>query len=155
MFLRKPKTPALEDRISREEALACKPVRCPVVEVEELDDKTVRLCYPLVWKPWFARVASRLGAWDESPRRKKLELDAMGTTAWRLIDGRRSVGEMAKEFAATYELQLREAELSVSAFLKELGKRGLIAMQAGSTNNAQGASKKNLNKGRKRKSRGQ
>ncbi len=129
MFRRKRKEPQGEGNgLSREQALACRPVKCPIVEEEELSDDLVRLCYPLNYRPWFGRLAERLGLWDGSPRRKKLELDAMGTTAWRLMDGRRSVAQIVDAFAAHYELQPREAELSVAAFIKTLGSRGLVAL---------------------------
>lgn len=134
MFWRKkPETPAGEageQGLTREQALACRPVQCPLVEVEELSDDQVRLCYPLSLKPWFAGIAARIGVWDNRPRMKRLELDAMGTKAWRLMDGRRSVGQVVQAMAREYGLKPREAELSVSAFIKDLGRRGLVALHA-------------------------
>lgn len=132
MFWRKKAKPdtTQEGGLTREQALACRPVQCPLVEVEELTDDQVRLCYPLNLKPWFAQIASRIGVWDNSPRTKRLELDAMGTRAWRLMDGRRSVQQVVDAMADAYDMQPREAELSVSAFIKDLGRRGLVALHA-------------------------
>lgn len=60
---------------------------------------------------------------------KKLQLDALGTEVWDLIDGRRSVRKIIQRFAETHRLHPREAEVSVTRFLRELGKRGLIGLQ--------------------------
>lgn len=125
-----PGQPEHSGGLTREQALACRPVKCPLVE-EELSEELVRLCYPLSLKPWFAQIASRIGVWDNSPRIKRLELDAMGTRAWRLMDGRRSVRQVIDAMAEAYGMQPREAELSVSAFIKDLGRRGLVALHEG------------------------
>lgn len=146
MLLRRKAKPAPpeEGGLTREQALACRPVKCPLVTEEVLSDSQVRLCYPLSLKPWFARLAARFGAWDTRPRTKRLELDAMGTTAWRLMDGRRNVLQVVEAMAEAYGLQPREAELSVSAFIKDLGRRGLLALHHGEP------PKKSANKRRRR-----
>jgi len=131
MFWRKKPEAQQQPGLTREQALACRPVKCPLVEEEELSDEQIRLCYPLSLKPWFANIAARIGVWDTSPRKKRLELDPMGTTAWRLMDGRRSVRQVVQAMAETYGMQPREAELSVSAFIKDLGRRGLLALHGG------------------------
>ncbi len=118
-------------QLTREQALACIPCRTHLVQEERVDTDTLRLRYPLAWKPWFGALAGRFGAWDSKPRTKRLELDLMGTAAWHLIDGKRSVREIVDRFAEQFGLQPREAEVSMTVFLKELGKRGLIVIQQG------------------------
>ncbi len=137
-------------QLTREQALACRPVPCPIVDVEDLSDDQVRLCYPLSLKPWFARLAGRFGMWDGRPRMKRLELDAMGTTVWRLMDGSRSVEDVIDAFAARYGLEWREAELSVSAFIKDLGRRGLVGLRQ-SASEAKGGTRNMRKKGKKAK----
>ena len=117
--------------LSREQALACVPRKNHLVREEPLAGGLVRLTYPLSWKPWFGGLAKRLGAWDSSPRDKRLDLDVMGTAAWKLLDGKRDARTIIDLFAAKFDLQPREAEVSMTAFLKELGKRGLVLMLQG------------------------
>ena len=113
---------------SREEALACRPAKNPEVRETWLDSGEVMLIYPVRVRPWFASLAKRLGG--PAPETRKLQLDALGTAAWQLMDGRRTVAGVAQAFARRFQLHPREAEVSVTRFLKELGKRGLIGLKA-------------------------
>lgn len=115
--------------ISRAEAMAAVPQQNPDAREEPLSEESVRLVYEVVYKPWFASLGKRLGGWDGTPMVRKLELDELGTRVWRLLDGKRNVAEVAAELAAEYGLHKREAEVSVTGFLRELGKRGLIALR--------------------------
>ncbi len=105
---------------------------CPVknrqVSEERLASGVIRLSYPVTVKPWFASLAKRFGAWDGKPTQKTIELDEMGTAAWELIDGHNRFLDLVDTFAKRYNLQNREAETSLAAFLRELGRRGLIAL---------------------------
>jgi len=118
-----------EPVISRAEALNMIPVRNHEVEETVVGGDTVQLAYPLAIKPWFGRMAEKVGMWDKRPMIKRLELDEMGTFVWRRIDGDRSVRRIAEEFADYYEVQPREAELSVTAFIKTIGQRGIIGLK--------------------------
>jgi hypothetical protein len=60
---------------------------------------------------------------------KKFQLDELGTAVWNLMDGKRSVRQLVKIFAGTHRLEPREAEVSVTQFIRELGRRGLIGMR--------------------------
>lgn len=113
--------------MGRAEALAMRPVRNPEI-VEEPHGDTLRIAYKISMKPWFARIADRFGMWDGKPMQKRLELDEMGLHVWQLIDGKNTVREIAAIFAKDYGVGRREAELSVSSFLKSLGERGIIAL---------------------------
>lgn len=105
------------------------PVRNAEVRATSDPDGLVRLAYPLAVKPWFGRLAEKVNLWDQRPMIKRLELDEMGSFVWDRIDGERSVRRIAGEFAAHYGLQPREAELSVTAFIKTIGQRGLIGLR--------------------------
>jgi len=88
------------------------------------------LTYPVVVHPWLDRLFKRLGRGPRPPQRRKVQLDALGTQVWGWIDGNRSVDEIVTVFGAAHQLPRREAELSVTAFLRMLGKRGLVGMRA-------------------------
>lgn len=114
--------------MTRGEAMACKPLKNQDVDETRSDDGLIQLSYPLRLKPLFADVAKRFGMWkDGSPPIKRLELDEMGTLVWEMVDGRNSVKKIAAKFAETYQVLPREAEVATASFLKDLGKRGLVA----------------------------
>lgn len=105
------------------------PVKNRAVEEIALPDGLVRLAYPLAIKPWFGRLAEKVGMWDKKPMIKQVELDELGAFVWERINGERSVQQIAAELASFYEVQPREAELSVTAFIKTIGQRGIIGLK--------------------------
>ncbi|MGL1860977.1 MAG: PqqD family protein [Pseudodesulfovibrio sp.] len=115
--------------IPRSEALNMVPVRNTEVVESVDDDDLIQLAYPLAIKPWFGSLAEKVGLWDKRPMIKHLELDEMGTFVWRAINGENSVRQIAAIFVAYYEVQPREAELSVTAFIKTIGQRGMIGLK--------------------------
>jgi hypothetical protein len=123
-------TPSTSDHDARVSALACCPVKNTEVVVAQLESGDLLLTYPVVVRPWLERLFRRLGRGERPPLRRKVQLDALGTQVWGLIDGRRSVGEIVAVFGEAHKLPHREAELSVTTFLRMLGKRGLVGMRA-------------------------
>ncbi|WP_304082855.1 PqqD family protein [Maridesulfovibrio ferrireducens] len=114
--------------MTRGEALACKPVKNLDIEETWTDHNKIILSYPLRLKPIFSDVAKKYGLWKEGrPPMKRLELDDMGTMVWGMIDGKNSVRKISAAFAEKYTVLPREAEVATASFLKDLGKRGLIA----------------------------
>jgi hypothetical protein len=117
--------------ISRQQALGCIPLKNPEIREETADNGEVRLIYQVRIKPWFAGIVKRMSVRQDTLLERKLQLDLLGSTVWRMIDGRRSVGEIIADFQADHRLTGRESELSITSFLRQLGKRGLIAMREG------------------------
>jgi len=113
----------------RSQALDMVPVRNRAVEEEPAGEGLVRLAYPLAVKPWFGRMADAVGLWDGRPMTKRVELDELGSFVWDLIDGSRSVRDIARAFTDRYQVQPREAELSVTAFIRTIGRRGIIGLK--------------------------
>jgi hypothetical protein len=124
MFRKRSKGP----HISREEALSLTPVRGPKVREEKIDE-LVRLSHPLPVKPWVTALLHRFGKEQKPQPRKTLELDEMGSEVWKHIDGKTSVQEICTAFQKRYDVHRQEAEASVTAFLRELGRRGIIGMK--------------------------
>ncbi len=123
-FFRTRKEPALP----RDRALACVPVRNPEAG-ENRTDEGILLSYPVEVKPWFQGIFRHVAGRESGIIVRKLQLDAMGSAVWEMIDNRRSVREIAELFAEEHGLGRREAEIPVSAFLRELGRRGLVALR--------------------------
>jgi hypothetical protein len=114
---------------SREDALECTPVKNDRVEEFRLENGELQLSYPVSTRPWLAGFVRRLGRKPNGTYIKKLQLDALGTEVWELLDGGNRVRDVIRQFAARHRLQQREAELAVTRFLRELGKRGLIGLR--------------------------
>jgi len=113
--------------LSRAAALDGIPLRSGEVTQKRLENGLVEIGYPVVMRPFWAGVARRLGVESQSIRR--LQLDEMGTAVWDLIDSQRSVRQVAAAFARRFKLHDQEARTSVTAFLRELGRRGIIGIK--------------------------
>jgi hypothetical protein len=125
LFKKKPKGPS----ISRAEALDRIPVKSRQISENRLESGEIVICYPVSMRPVFAGLAKRFGGQEVQTQMKKLQLDELGTSVWNLMDGNRSVRQLVKMFTETHQLETREAEVSVTQFIRELGRRGLIAMR--------------------------
>ena len=115
--------------MSRSEALRFSPVKNADIREFRLDNDLVEIHYPTTMRPWIAGLVKRLGGPSDNIQTKKLQLDMLGTAVWEMIDGKRSVGQIVKAFAETHRLQTREAEVAVTEFIRELGRRGLIGLR--------------------------
>jgi len=118
-----------QSQMSRAAALKCRPAKSLHITESRLETGEVFLEYPLSVRPWIAAVAKRLGKSRDVVQIKKLQLDTMGTAVWDLVDGHRSVRRIVKIFAETHRLDNKEAEVSVTSFIRELGQRGLLGLQ--------------------------
>ncbi len=124
VFKKKPKGPT----ISRSEALNRIPVKNVRITEDRLETGEVLIGYPVTIRPFFATWVKRFGGSEEQVQTKKLQLDTLGSSVWDLLDGKRSVRQLIQIFAETHQLQPREAEVAVTQFLRELGRRGLIGL---------------------------
>lgn len=112
----------------RETALTLRVIRNRQVTAQTTAAGLVRLSYPASVTPWVAKLARGLRLWDGRPMLRTLELDAMGTEVWGWIDDRRDVAELCRLLAERYRLHPREAEVAMTAFVRQLGRRGILAL---------------------------
>jgi len=124
VFEKKRKKP----QINRAEALKCTPVISAKVVEDRLESGAVIIRYPVTIRPFFATWVKRFGGPDNDIQTKELQLDELGSAVWDLLDGKRSVRQLIQIFAETHQLQFREAEVAVTQFIRELGRRGLIGL---------------------------
>lgn len=59
---------------------------------------------------------------------RTVKLDRLGSQVWELCDGERTVEDVVDEFAQRHRLTFHEARASVTAYLKMLVQRGVLAM---------------------------
>ena len=115
--------------LTRDQALACTPVRNNVVNWQLLDTGLIQVEYALVLKPFLHSIFQRFNRDSGDLPTRKGQLDGLGTQVWQMIDGSRTTADLIEEFAASHRISLEEAEQSITLFLRELGKRGLIALR--------------------------
>jgi hypothetical protein len=117
--------------LTRNHALECVPVKNPQITQQENVNGELCLSYQVRIRPWFQNIVHKITGKKDDIIRRKLQLDALGTMVWGMIDGKRQAMEIIDDFQKLHQLNRREAEISVTTFLKELGKRGLIVMREG------------------------
>ncbi|MBM3278023.1 MAG: PqqD family protein [Candidatus Handelsmanbacteria bacterium] len=60
------------------------------------------------------------------PKERKITLDAIGTEVWQMCTGRATVGQMIEALAEKYQLNRKEAEVSLLSYLKTLGQKRFV-----------------------------
>jgi hypothetical protein len=107
---------------SKEQVLASKPLRNPQLEWEKNDagEIVVTIRRRTDWK------AKALGLLFPIPTQRTIVLDGPGTFVWEMCDGNTDIQAMMRRLAQHYQLNIKEAELSLTTYLRNLGKRGLI-----------------------------
>lgn len=122
-------------RLSREEALDARPLRNATVK-SSVSEEGELLLQMERRKDLFGKLMGFLVA---APLQKRVGLDEMGRFVWDLCDGKHSVREIASLLGRQYRLNRREAVLSLTTFLRTLGRRGLIGFAVRKEENDAGA----------------
>jgi hypothetical protein len=117
-------------KVSRGEVLGARPVRHPGVEWER---GRVDLEQP---PTVLLRVPRRSDRWGEFvarifrlPSHRKIELDEMGSDVWEMCDGTLTVDALTRAVCAKYHLNRRQGEASVTAYMRMLAERRLLALK--------------------------
>ncbi len=112
----------------RQYALACIPVKNPECSARQ-QKEGILLTYTVQAKPWLRKIFKGAAGREPEIIQRKLQLDSLGSSVWEMIDGRQSVEDISRSFQQQHQLGLREAEISVSEFMQQLGRRGLVALR--------------------------
>lgn len=130
-------------KVSRAQMLGAIPVRNGTVEwARETRDES----HPNVALLRIPRRADKFGNTVAKlfrlPEHRRLELDEIGSDVWEMCDGTVSVDALTRAICTKYHLNRRQAEASVTAYLKMLAERRLVALRAakGSTTKSSGGS---------------
>ncbi|MGQ9729887.1 MAG: PqqD family protein [Candidatus Zipacnadales bacterium] len=110
-------------RLSREHALEARPIRNPALKWEKLDNGEVQIILPRR-KDAVGKLLSTL---FYIPETRPVNLDIVGAKIWQLADGEHTVADMVEALIEEHKLHRREAEVSLTEFLKMLGKRNMVA----------------------------
>jgi hypothetical protein len=108
--------------LSRDEAFEARPVRNPSLKWRISDEGVVEVIVPRR-KDMFGRL---MGFLFFVPESRPITLDEVGTAVWDLCDGEHTVEQMVKALSKEYKLQRREVEVSLTEYLRTLGKKGMV-----------------------------
>jgi len=108
--------------LARTVALGARPTPTPVLRRETAEDGKLRITVRFNRPKW----QQALGAGPLAER--TFALDAYGQEVYAACDGKATVTEIVGRFAESHKLGPAEAELAVTAFMKTLMAKGLVAM---------------------------
>ncbi|MBI3946197.1 MAG: PqqD family protein [Armatimonadetes bacterium] len=118
-MLRRKKDPQL----TRQQAMRSRPVRNSLLEWEEGEEGKVVITIPRR-EGWMARVAN---LFFFIPGTRQLVLDdEVGSAVWMICDGEHTISGIVEYLCRNYKLTRKEAEVSVTEFLRQLGRRHLV-----------------------------
>lgn len=96
-----------------------------LVEWKKNDKGEVCLEIPRRQEPWFRPLFLVFSV----PKRRRIQLDEIGSEVWELCDGKRTVGEIILSFSRTHKLNRKETEVAMLTYFRELAKRRLVGLQ--------------------------
>jgi len=108
--------------LTREQAFDARPVRNPSLKWRLNDEDSVEVIIPRRGD----RLGRALGFLFYVPQSRPVVLDEVGSRVWTLCDGERTVEEIVETLRGEYKLGRREVEVSLTEYLRTLGKRGMI-----------------------------
>jgi len=102
--------------------LAARPTRNDSLRWEEGDEGEVRVIVERQ-ETWKVKLLSKV---FYIPKERKITLDEVGTEVWQMCNGRNSVGQMIDLLSEKYQLNRKEAEVSLLQYLKTLGQKRFV-----------------------------
>ena len=118
-----PRKPRQQEAIDREQALSGRPVRLPFIRREPREDGGMKVTVRFDRPGW----QRRLGATGDIHR--TFGMDPYGREVYEACNGEADVRAIVKEFARRHRISVAEAEVSVTAFLRTLVTKGLVAIR--------------------------
>jgi hypothetical protein len=112
-----------EPQLSREQVMGSRPLRNSLLEWAATEDGKVVITIPRR-QDAVGRIASML---FHVPKTRQLLLDdEVGSSVWKICDGEHTLKQIVDFLCEKYKLTRKEAEVSVTEFLRQLGKRRLV-----------------------------
>ncbi len=115
--------------------LNSRPARNEQLEWEKNDDGEVQI-HVSRQDSWKIRLLSKM---FYIPKERKITLDELGTEVWTLCNGNTTVGQMIETLSKKYQLNRKEAEVSLLTYLKTLGQKRFIGFVLEGAEKARGS----------------
>ena len=107
---------------TRSDVLKSRPVRNSLIKWEKSETGEVSLVVPQKNTVWI-RIVSTIFM---LPRSRVVALDEVGSFVWTICDGHNSIDSIVRALCNKYKLTRKEAETSLLAYFRKLGKRGMV-----------------------------
>jgi len=114
-------------RISREQILKARPIINPAVQWSRGEEGEIIITLKRR-EDWWVKFLSALFV---VPRERKIALDEIGSMLWELFDGQHTIKELAQMLAERLKISYKEAELSLTEYLRILARKRLVALIVG------------------------
>ena len=111
-----------QEGLSREQAFESRPMRNPELKWRVNDEDCVEVVIPRRSD----RLGRVMGFVFAVPETKPVILDDVGTFVWGLCDAKHTVADLVEALCDEYNLTEREVEVSLTEYLRTLGKRGMV-----------------------------
>ena len=118
-----------KNTLKKKDALLCIPEKNTTVKETYLDSGDLILTYQALYKPFFLKIQKIIRQNSKKTFTRKIQLDGLGVDVSSLLDGEKNVKANIKKFATRHTLNYKEAEISVTLFLRSLGEKGLIGIK--------------------------
>lgn len=102
--------------------LSSRPARNEALEWEKTDDDEVQVMVTRQ-ETWRVRLLSKV---FYIPKKRKITLDEVGSEVWQMCNGRTTVAQMIEALSDKYQLNRKEAEVSLLAYLKTLAQKRFV-----------------------------
>ena len=109
-------------RFSRDDVMQSRPVRNTLIKWEESENGEVSLVVPQKETLWVKIVSKAFML----PKSRVVVLDEVGSSVWTMCDGHNSIDTIVRALNNKYKLTRKEAETSLMAYFRKLGKRGML-----------------------------
>jgi len=109
--------------LTREQSLSALPVRNTLVEYCRTEEGEIEISIPRRED----LIGKLMALAFFVPKKRKVVLEAIGTAVWEMCDGEHTVSQMIDVLEKQLKLTRREVEVSLTEYLRKLGKRRLIA----------------------------
>ena len=119
-------------RLTRQQSLASVPVPNTACTVTRDDSGLATITIPLRRTRAMSVIALLLWL-PKGKRERVVELDTVGSYVHGLCDGRRTIQQIVDIFAGRYKLTHKEATLSITAYVEQLARRGIVALMVPKT----------------------
>lgn len=110
-------------KFTKADVLKARPVRNSLIKWDKAENGMISLVVPQKSTLW-VRIVSAIFM---LPNSRVVALDEVGSLVWTLCDGHNSIDSIVRALCNRYKLTHKEAETSLLAYFRKLGKRGMIA----------------------------
>ena len=111
-----------QPKLNREAMLNSRPARNEAVGWDKTESGEIQIKI-IRQDTWKIRMMSKV---FYIPKERKITLDEVGSEVWLMCNGRTSVGQMIESLSAKYQLNRKEAEVSLLSYLKTLGQKRFV-----------------------------